>query len=132
MTTEPSQGTDVMINGGSPTIYVSDLDRSVRFYTDTLGLSLQYRAGDEFAMIDAGGGMMVGLHPASAQSPPPGTHGSIQVGFTVTGPIEQVVDALRERGVSFRGPIKDDDPVKLAYFDDPDGNDLYLCQVAHA
>jgi len=26
-------------------------------------------------------------------------------------------------------PIVDDDQVKLAFFTDPDGNDLYLCEV---
>ncbi len=120
-----------LIDGGSPTIFVSDLDRAVRFYTESLGLSVQYRAGNEFAMIDAGNGLMIGLHPASSQGPDPGTPGAISVGFNVTAPSEQVVETLQQRGVTFRGPIKDDDPVRLAFFGDPDGNDLYLCQVAH-
>lgn len=129
-----NQGTQesvaAMINGGAPTIFVSDLDRAVRFYTETLGLALQYRAGDEFAMIDAGGGLTLGLHPATGHGPNPGTHGSISVGLNVTQPLEAVVEALKARGVSFHGPIVDDDPVRLAFFGDPDGNDLYLCQVA--
>ena len=130
--TEPTQQTvDRMIDGGSPTIYVSDFDRAVRFYTETLGLSVQYRAGNEFAMLDAGNGMMVGLHPASSKGPEPGTSGSISVGFNVSMPIEQVVETLTERGVEFRGPITDDQSVRLAFFGDPDGNDLYLCEVTH-
>ncbi len=122
---------DALIHGGSPTIYVSDLDRAVHFYTEVLGLQLQYRAGNEFAMIDGGGGLMLGLHPAGRQSPQPGTRGSISVGLNVSEPIERVVEVLEGRGVEFRGPIKDDDPVRLAFFGDPDGNDLYLCEVAH-
>lgn len=43
--------------------------------------------------------------------------------------------ALQQKGVSFReekgGPVVDDGPVKLAFFSDPDGNDLYLCEVVH-
>jgi catechol 2,3-dioxygenase-like lactoylglutathione lyase family enzyme len=35
-----------MIRGGMPTLYVSDLDRSVRFYIEALGLGLVFRAGD--------------------------------------------------------------------------------------
>ncbi len=129
---DPTQQTvEHLIEGGSPTIYVSDMDRAVRFYTDSLGLSVQYRAGNEFAMIDAGHGFMIGLHPASAQGPDPGSRGAISVGFTVTAPLEQVVETLQQRGVTFRGPIKDDDPVRIAFFGDPDGNDLYLCQVSH-
>jgi hypothetical protein len=31
--------------------------------------------------------------------------------------------------VQFHGPIKDDSAVRLAFFGDPDGNDLYLCQA---
>lgn len=128
--TEPTQPTvDRLLAGGSPTIYVSDLDRAVAFYTATLGLGIEYRAGDEFAMIDAGDGLKIGLHPASKKGPAPGTRGAISVGFTVTAPLEQVVDTLRQRGVSFRGPIVEDTAVRLAFFGDPDGNDLYLCEV---
>lgn len=117
-----------LINGGSPTVYVSDMDRAVKFYTEALGLKLAMRFGNEYAAVDAGKGFLVGLHPASPHSPKPGTSGSIQVGFGLGAPIEQVVRELTARGVSFRGPIIVDGPVKLAYFSDPDGNDLYLCQ----
>lgn len=118
-----------LIEGGSPTIFVSDLDRAVHFYVDTLGLKLLYRAGEHFAMVDAGRGLQIGLHPPSPRGPAPGARGSIQVGLDVTCPIDDVVAALRERGVTFRGPVVDDGSVKLAFFSDPDGNDLYLCEV---
>lgn len=122
-------GTDAIVNGALPTVFVSDMDRAVRFYTETLGMSLLHQAGQEFAMIDAGGGMQIGLHPATAKAPTPGTHGSISIGLNVTRPIEEVVAALKQRGVTFHGPVVDDDPVKLAFFGDPDGNDLYLCEA---
>ena len=118
-----------LIEGGGPTIYVSDLERAVRFYTQTLGLGLLYRAGDHFAMVDAGGGLNIGLHPSGPKSPKPGARGSISVGFNVVAPIDQVVESLMARGVQFRGPIQDDTAVRLAFFGDPDGNDLYLCEV---
>jgi catechol 2,3-dioxygenase-like lactoylglutathione lyase family enzyme len=121
--------TDALVSGALPTVFVADLDRAVRFYTETLGLGLFHRADDEFAMIDAGGGMQIGLHPATAKGPKPGTHGSISIGLNVTRPIEQVVTTLKQRGVTFHGPVVDDDPVKLAFFGDPDGNDLYLCET---
>ncbi len=131
MSTETA--TEALINGGSPTIFVTDMERAVRFYTDTLGLGLSYRAGDHFAMIDAGGGLTLGLHPPVRNASAPGTPGSIQVGLTVSQPIEKVVEVLQSRGVEFTqssdGPIVDDDAVKLAFFCDPDGNELYLCQV---
>jgi len=48
--------------------------------------------------------------------------------FGVTNAIEQVVDALKARGVSFDGPVKDDGPVRLANFANPDENVLCLCE----
>jgi catechol 2,3-dioxygenase-like lactoylglutathione lyase family enzyme len=126
--------TTALLQGGSPTIFVADLQRAVDFYTKTLGLGLLYRAGDHFAMIDAGGGLVIGLHPPGARSPQPGSSGSIQVGLNVAQSIEYVVATLQDRGVTFREedgqPIVDDGAVKLAFFADPDGTDLYLCEVA--
>lgn len=127
--TQTQQATSSLIEGAAPTIFVSNMDRAVRFYTDTLGLSLHYRAGDEFAMIDAGKGQLVGLHPPSPKGPKPGAGGSIQVGFNVSRPIDEVVAALAKHGVKFDGPVVDDGSVKLAFFGDPDGNTLYLCEV---
>ncbi|MCH8806755.1 MAG: VOC family protein [Planctomycetes bacterium] len=125
----------VGIRGGNATIFVSDMDRAVRFYTETLGLNLQYRADDHFAMIDAGGGLNLGLHPPAKNAGAPGTSGGIQVGLTIERPIDDVVRDLTSRGVTFAKidgkTIVDDGTVKLAFFGDPDGNDLYLCEVAH-
>jgi catechol 2,3-dioxygenase-like lactoylglutathione lyase family enzyme len=106
------------------------MDRAVRFYTETLGLKLQFRAGDHWAQVDAGNGLVIGLHPASAKAPKPGTSGSISVGLLVKQPIDRVVSTLAGRGVAFHGPIVDDTQVRLAFFGDPDGNSLYLCEYA--
>ena len=123
-----------LISGGSPTIYVSDLNRAVEFYSRTLGLKVAYRAGDHFCMIDGGKGLMIGLHPAGATTPQPGTRGSIELGLNVAQPIAEVVRMLGERRVRFqsrdgKAPISNDGAVKLAFFSDPDGNALYLCEV---
>ncbi|MHC4220368.1 MAG: VOC family protein [Planctomycetota bacterium] len=130
---ESAAPTATLIEGGSPTIFVDDLQRAVEFYTDTLGLKLQFRAEEHFAMIDAGRGFQIGLHPPGPRAPRPGTPGSIQVGLTVARPIDEVVSALEAKGVSFQKHegrvVVNDGPVKLAFFTDPDGNDLYLCEV---
>ena len=120
-----------MIQGGNATIYVSDMERAVGFYTNTLGLKLQFRAGNHWAQVDAGNGMQIGLHPTGPQSPPAGKSGSISVGFTINQPLEQVVSTLKSRGVAFHGPIMDDAKggIRLAFFGDPDGNDLYLSEM---
>ena len=119
-----------MIQGITATIYVSDMDRAVDFYTKTLGLPLAGRWGNEYASIDLGKGAAIGLHPAKGpHSPKPGTRGAIQVGFAVNKPLDDVVKNLQAQGVVFRGPIVDDVQVRLAFFGDPDGNDLYLIEV---
>jgi len=120
-----------MIHGGNATIYVSDMDRAVGFYTNTLELKLQFRAGNHWAQVDAGNGLQIGLHPSGPHSPPAGKSGSISVGFTINQPLDQVVSTLKARGVVFRGPVMDDAKggIRLAFFGDSDDNDLYLCEM---
>lgn len=121
-----------MIHGGNTTVYVRDINLSIRFYTDVLGLALRMRAGDNWAEIDAGPGLVIGLHPSTPpHTPPPGTPGSLAIGLNVSVEIETVRQKLEERGVSFHGPIVEDEHVRLAFFSDPDGNPLYLAQVLH-
>lgn len=119
-----------MIEGGTPTIYVSDMDRAVEFYTAVLGLRLESRYGNEWASVDAGKGMTIGLHPAAERMGAPGTLGSINIGFNVTESLDEVVRTLESRGVTFDGPISGDanGSIRLAFFGDPDGNSLYLCE----
>ena len=120
--------TSGVIRGGNATIYVTDMDRSVAFYTEVLGLRLAFRAGDHWATIDAGDGFQLGLHPATPHGPAPGTAGAITVGLGVDAPIERVVSTLTGRGVAFHGPVLDEGNLKLAFFTDPDGNEFYLAE----
>ncbi len=115
-----------MIAGGNATLLVSDMERAVRFYVETLGFKLRGRQGDAWAEVDGGDGVVLGLLPASARSPRPGTAGSIAVGLAVNQPLADVVSVLGNRGVVFHGPIRSDGPFAVAPFADPDGNALYL------
>jgi predicted enzyme related to lactoylglutathione lyase len=115
-----------MFSKGNATIFVSDMDRSVKFYTEVLGLKLAQRFGNHWASVETGG-LSIGLHPASGRSPS-GKDGSTIVGFEISG-IEKAVSKLQEQGVKFRGPIVQDEAGKFAYFEDPDGMGLYMFQV---
>jgi catechol 2,3-dioxygenase-like lactoylglutathione lyase family enzyme len=121
----------MIIDGGLPTIFISDMDRSVTFYTEVLELKLRERSGNDWALIETREGLAFGLHPASSQGPRSGTIGSITIGFNVTRPLEQVVVKLRGRGVKFHTSIKDDSDagIRTVFFGDPDGNQLYLCEA---
>jgi catechol 2,3-dioxygenase-like lactoylglutathione lyase family enzyme len=117
-----------MFSGGNVTVYVADMDRSVRFYSEVLGLRLIERYGDHWAAVDVGGGMHIGLHPGSAESPA-GIRGSLSIGFAVQEGIENLVKELTRRGVAFDGPIHEDKAGKFASFRDRDGNSCYLFEL---
>lgn len=117
-----------MISGGMVTVYVTDMGRALRFYTETLGLELAYRAGPSWAVVRAPDGFSVGLHDAM-DSAPVGESGSSTVGFHVEGDLEDVVRDLSDRGVNFVTGLTEETAVPLAYFEDPDGNRMYLAEA---
>lgn len=122
-----------MIDGGNAAIYVSDMDQSIKFFTESLGLSLRLRIEDEWAEIDAGKGMVIGLHPARPpETVTPGTRGAIDIELNVTEPIDSVVDTLKKRGVVFDGPVKEYENVKVVTFKDPDANTIVLAEVLNS
>ena len=115
-----------MVSGGNATIIVSDMDRSIRFYTEVLGLKLTNRFGDDWATVSAGEGLTLGIHPASAKYPDPGTKGSIMLGLDIDVPVESAVSRLAQHGVPMKGSIVRTDAGNFANLEDPDGNDIYL------
>jgi predicted enzyme related to lactoylglutathione lyase len=118
-----------MISGGNATVFVSNMDNSVRFYTEVLGLKLTNRFGDHWATVEAGRGLTIGLHPASPKYPAPGTKGGMMLGLEIDEPISVLVARLGEKGVRIKGPIIEDGPGRFAGLEDPDGNEIYLWEV---
>lgn len=118
-----------MISGGNATVYVSNMDAAVRFYSETLGMKLTNRFGDHWATVQAGRGLTIGLHPTSPDYPAPGTKGSVMLGLEIDEPIETAVARLTEKGVRFTGSIIKADPGAWASFLDLDGNPIYLWEV---
>jgi hypothetical protein len=53
----------------------------------------------------------------------------VQVGFYVDQPIGEVVATLRSRGAKVGDPRPGGGPITLASLADPDGNQLYLCEI---
>jgi catechol 2,3-dioxygenase-like lactoylglutathione lyase family enzyme len=123
-----------MFNGGIVTIFVTDMNRSVRFYTEQLGLKLLQRYENHFATVDAGHGLTLGLHPTSA----PGVAGAdgeprksgISIGLYLTGTLKDAVASLQARGIAFDGTIATEGKAgSFAHFTDPDGNPLYIAEM---
>jgi predicted enzyme related to lactoylglutathione lyase len=118
-----------MITGGNATVFVSNMDRAVQFYTEVLGLKLTNRFGDSWATVDAGKGLTIGLHPASPKYPAPGTKGGIVLGMEVEGAIDKVVAALGKKGVQFKDSVVRSEAGNFVHLEDPDGNEIYLWEV---
>ena len=115
-----------MISGGNATVYVSNMDNAVRFYTDVLGLTLTNRFGDHWATVRAGNSLVVGLHPWSAKHPRPGTKGSVQLGLVWRDePIQALAARLRAHGVPVSDIIESAEANYIS-FEDPDGNPIYV------
>ena len=117
-----------MFEDGVVTVFVSNMDAAVHFYTQVLGLKLEHRFGDHWATIKVGKGLTIGLHPASEDSPA-GRKGSISIGLQLSEPIEKAVSRLQKNGAKFHGPIVEDKSGRLAFLADPDGNALYLHEL---
>jgi len=103
---------------------VTDMDRAVNFYGDTLGLSVTEHDSD-WSEVDANG-LKIGLNGSEPESPH-GDGGAL-VAFQPDGEIDEIVQRLRDAGVEFSGEISEHPWGKIVPFKDPDGNDLQLCE----
>jgi uncharacterized protein (TIGR00369 family) len=109
------------ITSGCATLQVADFDRAISFYTETLGLKLIVRFGDEWACMEAGEGIFIGLTPCSE-----GQETGMSVGLCVAEQFDSAVENLRRRGMPIVVQTESGGAVRLAYFADPDQNPLYL------
>ena len=117
-----------MFSSGNVTVYVSNMNDSVRFYTEVLGLKLAYRFGDHWAAVEAGRGLTIGLHPASPEAPA-GRKGSMSIGLELSGSMQEAVRVLEARGVRFLNQANEGKAGSFVSFEDPDGNLLYLAEL---
>jgi len=102
---------------------VSDMQKSLGFYRDTLGLPLR-GAGGEFAFLDAGS-ITLALREAKGLAPVE-EDGRMEVVFSVDD-IEAAYESLRSRGVEFRREPRIVTGDQLATdFRDPDGHVLSI------
>ena len=104
--------------------YVTDMADSVAFYRDALGLPLVSQ--DYVARFDLDG-VLIELVPVPPGCVVPG-NGNARLCFTVNN-LEETLEALHARGIQTSNiRLKKDG--KLAFFRDPDGNELSLWEYA--
>ena len=127
----PSVGASAAASfGGNASIYVTDVERSIAFYTEKLGLRLKVRVGAEWAEIDAGDGLVLGLHRARPpETVEAGTRGAINIELAAIGALDTIVAGLKAKGVEFKGDILEYPAVRIATILDLDWNEILLAQV---
>jgi len=103
---------------------VTNLAKSVAFYRDTLGLTLNAEVPGEFAFFNGGGVTLALAVPLAKNSP--AMVGATEVVFSVPG-VRAAHTALAARGVKFIvEPRLVNPPMWAANFTDPDGHRLSI------
>lgn len=107
-------------------LIVKDMDRSVAFYRDIVGLKLEMHT-PYWSSLSAGN-ITLGLHPESPHAKAaPGM--GCTFGFEVSD-IQSVVQELKAKGVAVPMEPHDDGFGWLAIFNDADGYSVQLVQLA--
>ena len=111
-------------------VSVTDQDRALSFYVDTLGFEkrMDARIGDGLRWIEVappGAGASIALAPASAASP-----AGVDSGIRLTaGDVDGEHEAMRQRGVSTDVVLRWPGLPAMFTFRDVDGNTLYVVET---
>ncbi|HEV7397940.1 MAG TPA: VOC family protein [Pyrinomonadaceae bacterium] len=115
-------------------IIVSDMDRSVEFYRDKLGIPLKFQSPEwtEFQT----GATTLALHgggvsqPQGANGDPSKQAGTCSIGFNVPD-VDQTFEELKAKGVFFVMPPtqREGEGIRLAVAIDPDGLPVSFAQM---
>ncbi|MBP9854486.1 MAG: VOC family protein [Candidatus Omnitrophica bacterium] len=110
---------------------VSDLERSLQFYTEVLGFDLTTRMGKSAAFLSAGGyHHHIGLNTwesKDGQPPPPNSTGLYH--FAILMPNRQELAKAVKRLLDYKWPIDgaaDHGVSEAIYLRDPDGNGIEI------
>jgi lactoylglutathione lyase len=110
---------------GAVILLVSNMEKSVKFYRDTLGLPIKTKSKDwtEFFNNDT----VMALHPAKKKSNIK-TGSGMLVGFEV-GDLEATVKKLKEKKVKFFKKPQEEPFGKHAIVQDPDGHLISIAEI---
>ena len=103
---------------------VSDLARSVRFYTETVGLRAGRSMPDRWTELTTAGLSLFLIERRAGQAM---EHGAAGITLVVHD-LELRKAMLEARGASFIGDVIDAETLRLAIFEDPDANPIYLVE----
>lgn len=115
-------------------LIVEDLDRTLRFYTEVLGLSLGHRSGDYVQL--ATGATRLGFYTRDAMAktlglslqPPDQSAPGFEIGFKVPDVDSAFAELVSKGASSVTPPITRPWGQRTAYIRDPDGHLIELAE----
>jgi catechol 2,3-dioxygenase-like lactoylglutathione lyase family enzyme len=120
----PSSSSKLKLSFDTVFYYVTDMEASIAFYRDILGLPLV--SHDYVARFDLEG-VLIELVRRPPGSVVPGS-GNARLCFSVAN-LPETLEEMHARGIP-TSDIKDKKGGKLAFFCDPEGNELCLWEYA--
>src|SRR5690348_179509 len=102
---------------------VRDVGRSLRFYTEVLGLKLEWMPDEHSAYLTSGQDN-IALHQLPEDAKPAPAQSLHHIGFVVDRPenVDEWADRVRSRGIKLAAePKTHRDGARSFYFHDPDG-----------
>jgi len=110
---------------------VTDIDRSIAFYTQTLGFALESHAGTAFASVSRGKLRLILGGPGSSGARPMPDGRKQQPGgwnriLLYVDDLDAHIARLKEQGVHFRNDVESGPGGRQIQIEDPDGNPIEL------
>jgi len=113
-----------MFQEANVTVQTRNFEKALHFYRDSLAFRLGFRNGNDWAELSMNG-LTLGIAPTDKELAP---SEKVSVGLNVSS-LESAMKDLTDRGVTFTTEILDRTTARVVFFQDPDGNPLYLCEV---
>jgi len=109
---------------GAVILLVSDMKRSTKFYSETLGMKLKKKSKDWTEFSE--GGTVLAIHPAKRKRIK--KNNSMLVGFSVSD-FDDVINGLKKKKARFFKKPKEEPFGKHAIIQDPDGHLISIMQM---
>lgn len=104
--------------------YTNDLGEAVKFYTEQIGLKLEYKSGDKYASFLFDNGVKLGIKRASEEREVPGA----QTFFLATENAEAEYEKVQKKGLKIRKELVEEEWAIEFSIVDPDGNKIEYVQ----
>lgn len=108
---------------GAVILLVSDMDRSVDFYKNVLGLELKSKSNEWIEFVKSG--TVIALHPTKFKNL---KKDGVMIGFKVSN-LDDVYKKLKGKNVKFVKELKEEEFGKHTIIQDPDGYMISIVEM---